>query len=309
MRSKFLFGTAFLIVLASILTFGQTRRVAPARAIVVVTEPNAVVWLDDIRRGATDENGNLSIKNIPAGAHRIRVRALGFKEIAQPLTALQKGEIKIALTKTTDQAELAFQQAESQADRAKAIELYRRAITLRPGFAEAQLGLARALSAAGDKENALKAVSAARAARPNYAEASAVEGRIYKADDEDEKAISSFKRAIAEGRGFQPEAHTGLGLLYRDRAEADASAGNFEKEKADYALAASELKIAVAQLSGAPDAVDVFQLLGTVYEKSQKYAEAIALYEEFLRIFPDTSEAVSVRSYIVQLKKQLSGEQ
>jgi hypothetical protein len=38
----------------------------------------------------------------------------------------------------------------------------------------------------------------------------------------------------------------------------------------------------------------------------KKYENAIAVYEEFLRTFPDTSEASVVRSFIVQLKKQMS---
>lgn len=309
MRSKFLFALAFSTFLSVVLVFGQARRPAPLRSVTIVTEPNAVVWIDDIKRGATDENGKLVVKPVPNGTHKMRVRATGFKEISTPLLPAQKGEMKIALTKTADAAEILFQQAETAADRAKAAELYRRAIAARPVFAEAQLGLARTLSASGDSEGALKAISDARKARANYAEASAAEGRIYKSEDDEEKAIASFKRAITEGKGFQPEAHTGLGLLYRDRAEAEAAAGKFEDEKADYALAASELKTAVAQLSGAPDAVDVYQLLGAVYEKAQKFPQAIALYEEFLRLFPDASEAVTVRSYIVQLKKQINGEQ
>jgi len=32
--------------------------------------------------------------------------------------------------------------------------------------------------------------------------------------------------------------------------------------------------------------------------------EAIALYQEFLRIFPESVEATAVRSFITQLKKE-----
>jgi outer membrane protein assembly factor BamD (BamD/ComL family) len=38
----------------------------------------------------------------------------------------------------------------------------------------------------------------------------------------------------------------------------------------------------------------------------KKYTEAIAVYEEFLRVFPDSNEASAVQSFIVQLKKQMS---
>ena len=297
----------FCLVFAAV-SFGQTR------TITVITEPNATVWLDDLLRGKTDESGTLLVKPVTAGAHRIRVRADGFKEASQNLTAAQKGEVKIALLVTEDKAELAFQEAERMTlvDRDKAIAAYRKAIELRPKYAEAQLALARVLLARSDYDGALAAIKEARKARPAYAEASAVEGRIYVAigDEGDEaKAIAAFKRAVTEGRGIQPEAQTGLGLLYKEKAEAAGSESDYEAEEANYLIAAGYFKKAVAQLAGAPDAITIYQLLGLSYERMKKYPEAIAVYEEFLRVFPDANEAATVESFIVQLKKEMNGEQ
>ena len=291
--------------------FAQTisaQKAAPTRIITVVTEPKAAVWLDDILLGKTGESGNLTIKSVTAGAHKIRVRADGFKETTQNLLAAQTGDVKIALVKTTDEAELAFQEAErlSEIDRDKAITAYRRAISLRPKYAEANLALARILSAKSDYDGAHKAIAEARKARLNYAEASAVEGRIYVLEENEEKAIAAFKRAVTEGKGVQPEAHTGLGLLYKEKAEGFGAEGDFESEAANYQLAIASFKKAVAQLSGAPDAITIYQFIGLAYEKMKKYKEAIAAYEEFLRVFPDANEATAVRSFIVQLKKQMS---
>ncbi len=281
------------------------------RTITVITEPNAIVWLDDLRRGTTDESGKLIIKPVTAGAHKLRVRADGFKEASQNLTAVQEGDVKIALVKTTDQAELTFQEAErlSTTDREKAIAAYRKAIRLRPKHAEANLALARVLSASGDNEGALKAIAAAKKARLNYAEASAVEGRIYISEGDEKKAIAAFKRAITEGKGIQPEAQTGLGLLYKEKAEAFGSTGDFESEEANYMLAAGYFRKAVSQLAGAPDAITIYQFLGLAFEKMKKFNEAIAVYEEFLRVFPDSNEATAVNSFILQLKKQMSEKQ
>lgn len=284
---------------------------AQSRTVTIVTEPNAVIWMDDIRRGTTDEGGKLIIKPISAGAHRIRVRAHGFKEVSQPLTAAQKGEVKIALVKTTDQAEIAFQEAEvqSQIDRAKAIKLYQQAAAMRPRYAEANLELARLLSAAGNYDAALKAVAAARKARPVYPEASAVEGRIHNSNGDEDLAIASFKRAIREGKGFQPEAHTGLGLLYKEKADGSNLTGDATNSQEYYELAATELKTAAAQLSGAPDAKDIFQLLGDVYYRARRYQDAIKTYEDFLKIFPDGPEATTVRSLLEQTRKEMNGQQ
>ena len=290
----------------------QTRKPASAQAvqrtITVMTEPGATVWLDDVKRGKTDESGKLAVKFSLSGTRKLRVRADGFKEVSQNLPPTQKGDVKIALTATADEAELAFQQAEVSDEKVKSAEFYRKAIKLRPKFAEAQLGLARVLTES-DNEGALEAIKEARKARPDYAEASAVEGRIYKSEGEDDKAIASFKRAIAEGKGFQPEAHTGLGLLYKERAEGLGAEGKFAEEKANYELAVASFKKAIAQLSGAPDAEVLYQFLGLAYERMKKYKDAIAVYEEFLRVFPGSSETSTVESYIVQLKKQMKGEQ
>ncbi len=281
---------------------------AQTRTVTVSTEPSAKVWLDDVLRGTTDNGGKLTIAPITAGAHKLRVRADGFKEAAQTLPAAQRGDVKIALVETTDQAELTFQEAGNLAgsDREKAIAAYRKAVALRPKYAEANLGLARVLSADSDSEGALKAVAAARRARPGYAEASAVEGRIYVADGDETKAIAAFKRALAEGRGIQPEANTGLGLLYKEKAENFGGGGDYEAETTNYALAVQHFKKAIEQLAGAPDAVTLYQFLGLAYEQTKKYDEAIAVYEEFLKLFPDSSESESVRSFIVQLRKKMS---
>lgn len=292
-------------------TSAQTRKAAPKaqfRSITVISEPNASVWLNGVKYGKTAENGKLAISSVSPGRHTIRVRADGFKEVSTPLLPTQKGDVEVALTKTTDEAELAFQQAElfATSDRDAAIEAYNKAIKLRPKYVDAYIGLARIYSETGNFEKAENAIRDVRKARPGYAEASAIEGRLLTTAGNAPKAITTFKRAIAEGKGFQPEAYTGLGLLYKEKAEGFGGGGDYEQESANYVEAAKYFAVAVKQLSGSPDGLVVYQLLGLVYEQQKKYKEAIAVYEEFLRLFPDTPESTAVRSFIVQLKKQMS---
>jgi tetratricopeptide (TPR) repeat protein len=293
----------YSILIASFGTVISAQKTTTFRSITVVTQPTATVWIDDVKRGTTDASGNLAIKYVASGVRKLRVRANGFKEISQPLTATQKGEVKVLLIKTTDEAELAFQKAETETDKEKAVELYEKAIKLRPKYAEAFVGMARNLSSLDDAEGALKAIANARKLRPIYPEASAVEGRIYKNDDQEAKAIASFKRAIKEGNGFQPEAHTGLALHYKDKAEAYKGAGDFDLEAENYQLAADEMKIALSQLSGSEPTF--YAILGVIYEEMHKFKEAIAVYEEFIKLFPESNEVLTYRSYIVQAKKQL----
>lgn len=303
-RAKNLPSVLFIFALLNICSFAAFAQVKTLRTIAISTEPQAIVWIDDVKYGKTGDDGKLVIKTVSTGTHKIRVRADGFKEITQNLTPAQKGDVKIALAKTTDEAELAFQEAERMLllDREKAVELYRKAIKARPKYPEAYLALARVLSDSQNPEEALVAVKQARKQRLNYAEASAVEGRIYKEMGENEKAIASFKRAVTEGKGFQPEALTGLGLFYKEQAE--SVSGDPVEQEAIYTEAVGYLQKGIKQLSGAPDAEVLYQLTGLIYEKMKKYDEAIKIYEEFLQIFPDSNETSAVRSFIVQIKKQ-----
>lgn len=295
--------STLILISAAMLSFATYAQTT--RSVTISTEPSATIWIDGVRYGKTDSSGKLTIKTVAAGSHTLRVRSDGFKEKTQPLAATQRGEIKVVLVKTTDDAELAFQEAErlTTVDREKAADAYKRAISLRPNYIEAYLGLARVLSEAGDLDEAKAAIAAARRLRPGLAEATTIEGRIHKENGEEQKAITAFKRAITEGRGFQPEAYTGLGLLYKEKAEGFGGSGDFDNEELNFTESTKNLKIALKQLSGAPDAIVIYQLLGLICERQKKFTDAIAVYEEFLRFFPDTVEAEAVRSFIVQLKK------
>jgi tetratricopeptide (TPR) repeat protein len=299
-------GAALLLAAIAVPVVSQTTR-----SITVRTEPNASVWIDSVLFGKTDAAGKLVIRTVPSGSHTLRIRADGFKEISKPITPAQKGELSLPLSKTTDEGELAFQEAGRLAsvDRDKAAAAYRRSIKLRPRYAQAYIELARVLLDAQKPFEAAKAISDLRKFSPRNAEASAVQGRIDKDLGDEEKAIVSFQRAITEGRGVQPEAYTGLGLLYKERAEGFGGEGDLENETANYDKAATYLKTALKQLSGAPDSSVLYQLLGLIYERQKKFNEAIAVYEEFLRFFPDTNDATAVRSFIVQIKKQMAAQE
>src|SRR5215203_6508073 len=97
----------FLIVLAFLF---QT-------SLTITTEPNAIVWIDEIRRGTTDASGKLSLTKVSSGRHSVRVRANGFKEATAALLPARRSLV-VKLTPTTDQAEIVFQQAETAREKA-----------------------------------------------------------------------------------------------------------------------------------------------------------------------------------------------
>jgi tetratricopeptide (TPR) repeat protein len=311
-RNSFIYSNRALFVIALATFFiassanaleapAQKKRNRPAavstsvKAITVRTEANATVWLDEVRRGVTDGTGRLTLEKVSAGRHSLRVRALGFRERTLAVAPTQRGQIEVRLTRTTDEAELTFQQAEEAREKAKddesrraAAVLYRRAIELRPTYPAAHIGLARILLDLNDYKKALQEITEARGERAAYAEASAVEGRIYRYAAFWDDAIASFRRAIREAHGFQPEAHTGLALLLEEK-------GRNEE-------ATAEFRTALAQLSDTEPVI--YQLLGAVYEKMEKYKEAVETYEKYLQLAPEGNLAPAVRSIIDQLRKQ-----
>jgi len=284
----------FLCVLAlALVAHAQTA------SLTITTEPNAIVWIDEVRRGTTDASGKLTLTKVSPGRHTVRVRANGFKETT---TALLPGRrmLAVKLVPTTDQAELLFQQAETareqardDAAREKAADLYRQVLKARPAYPAAHVGLARVLLDLNQFKEARAAIEAARRTRPVYPEASAVEGRIYREEAFDEEAIRSFRRAIREARGFQPEAHVGLARLLED--------------KGDFAAAVIELKKALDQLSDSEPVI--YQMLGATYEKLNKPKEAIVAYEKYLQLAPNGSYAAAIRSILNQLKREAAGEE
>ena len=294
-----------LVLCLTPMAYGQKRptvitRSSPGTSVNIQTEPNAIIWLDDIRRGVTDASGKIALSKVSPGRHALRVRANGFKEASLPLLPGRRGAVAVRLVRTTDEAELAFQQAEEARDKAKddesrkqAVELYRRALKLRRVFPAAHLGLARVFMDLNQHENALTEIEAARGDRAGYAEASAVEGRVYREMAFADEASKSFQRAIREGRGFQPEAHVGLARVYEDRGQ--------------YAAAATEYQTAIKQLSDSEPVI--YQLLGATYEKLEKYKEAVAAYEKYLQLAPNGSLAPALRSIIDQLRRQAAGQE
>jgi tetratricopeptide (TPR) repeat protein len=268
-------------------------------ALTITTEPNAIVWIDEIRRGTTDASGKLIVNKVSAARHSVRVRANGFKETVTPLLPGRR-TLAVKLVTTTDPAELKFQEAETAREKArddpslqKAADLYRETLKLRPAFPAAHVGLARVLLDLNEFKAAHAEIEAARRTRPAYAEASAVEGRIYREEAFGDDAIRSFRRAIREGGGVQPEAYVGIARVLEDKGQ--------------HAEAIVEFKKALAQLSDSEPII--YQMLGAAYEKIEKPKDAVTAYEKYLELAPNGSYAAAIRSILEQLKREAAGEQ
>ena len=277
------------------------------REVRIKTESGSKIWIDGVFRGIADERGLFVAKPVHKGSRRVRVRADGFAEANRVLRPRQRS-LTVSLKPTRSQAVLLFQEAERllSEDKETAIEKYKESLRLNRRNPDVWVALARAQSEVGDHDDAFDSIRSARRYRPGFAEASAVEGRVFRSIGDLDKAVESFERAIREGRGFQPEAHTGLALIAKEDAEDAAARADFEEERLYYLEAAKSFEKAIDQLSATEPVVYLF--LGDIYEKMKEKKKAIAVYRRFLRDMPDHEEATAVESFIVQFQKEMGAD-
>lgn len=268
---------------------------APA-TLVIQTAPQTIIWVDALRYGAVPARGELTIKNLRAGAHTMRARLKGKREITQPIT-LALGEqktLRLTLTAAAEPAEQNFQTAEELRERGKhteAIKEYQIALKLRPrGYAAARLGLARSLMANEDYDEALaQARQALRETPAARVEANTIIGNIRRTQGFYDEAITNYRTALQQARDVSPEAHTGLALAYQERNSADEAIKHFQR--------------AIAQANDTEPII--YFLLGSALEREYRNKEAVAAYEKYLELAPQSAQASAVRSVLKQLRQEI----
>ena len=70
--------------------------------------PGASVYISDLKAGAaSDENGNYTLKNIPAGSYVVEVGSVGYKPIVRSITLTQNTTLDFSLTESiTEEVEV-----------------------------------------------------------------------------------------------------------------------------------------------------------------------------------------------------------
>ena len=172
-------------------------------------------------------------------------------------------------------------------DANRAIEYFRRAIAVDPGFARAYAGLAEALlrrTRIGNVpgpievpqevgEEALAAIDQALALDPQLAEAHTSRGWALRLlDRDDERAMDAFRQAIALNPNL-PDPHVELGRLLRHDAPEESLTEHQAAQQLD------------------PMAVETYLRIGYRLHELERYEEAEAAYRTVLQLFPESAEA------------------
>ncbi|MDQ3010871.1 MAG: tetratricopeptide repeat protein [Acidobacteriota bacterium] len=291
-------ATPALIIILGAQSLAQSVSSAPpaTAALTIKTLPQTIIWVDSLRYGPMPASGQLTVKNLRAGAHAVRARLKGKREIIQTVALMAGADqtIQVALTAPADNAELHFQMAEELRDQSKhaeAIKEYHATIKLKPrGYPAARIGLARSLTVKEEFDDAVAEARRAMREKPGpYPEAHTVIANAKRSQGFYEDAVAEYRIALAQARDISPEAHTGLALADQELVRPDDAIKHF--------------RLAVAQANDTEPVV--YFLLGSALERERHNKEALEAYEKYLELQPNGSQAAAVRSVLKRLRREV----
>jgi len=189
----------------------------------------------------------------------------------------------------------------------EAVACWRRALELRPDYAETHNNLGIAFKAQGKLDEAVAAYRRALELKPDYAEAHNNLGVALQAQGKPDEAVACYRRALQ----LQPdyaEAHNNLGGIFQQQRKPDEAVACYRRAlqlKPDYAKAYYNLGVALqaqGQLDEAvacyrralqlkPDFAQAHYSLGHALQNQEKLDEAVACWRRTLHLQPDHAQA------------------
>ena len=283
----------------------KSRRPAPVASLasrthavgslkVITEQSGSVVFINNVRHGATSEKGELDLPHVIVGSYPVRVRTTGYADwnasiVIQPASSRT---LKVTQVPTTDEAVLHFQKGESLRDKGRnkdSVEEYKQAIALRANFSEARIAMARSLIMLQDFQEAENQLQTAiKAGGRTHIEAQTVLANLRRAQGLVDESITEYRKAIRLASGNSFEAHIGLAIALNEQGKVDE--------------AVKEYRVGIIQdMETEPI---LYYQLGEILEKASRNKEAIEAYRSYLRLDPEGEYASAVESIIQRLKEE-----
>ena len=164
----------------------------------------------------------------------------------------------------------------------EAVACYRRALELKPDYAEAHNNLGNALKDQGKLDEAVACYRRALELKPDFAEAHNNLGIALKDQGKLDEAVACYRRALELKPDFA-EAHNNLGNALKDQGKLDEAVACYRR--------ALELK---------PDFAEAHNNLGNALKDQGKLDEAVACYRRALELKPDYAASLGSLVHALQ---------
>ena len=143
----------------------------------------------------------------------------------------------------------------------EALESYKKALEIKPDYAEAYFNMGVVLKENGDSEAAIDSYKKALTIKPDYAEAYNNMGNIFKDNNNPEAAIDSYKKALTIKPNYA-EAYNNMGNALKDSNDPEAAIDSYKKAltiKPNYAVAYHNMGIAQNDKGDLEAAIDSYK--------------------------------------------------
>ena len=157
----------------------------------------------------------------------------------------------------------------------KAIEAYKKSISLKPDFADPYYNMANALKDQGKLNEAITVYTKALSLKPNNFKAYSNIGLVLQNQGKLDEAIVAYNKSISLNPGYA-EAYSNLGITFQCQGKLDEAVEAYKKS-----------------ISLKPDYAETYNNLGAALHDQRKLDEAIKIYNKALLLKPDYAEAYS----------------
>ena len=342
MRIRLLLSSIVTIALCHFVSLAQVQT-SPSTATVEIhgqvrfveggkPAANVVVRLESYDGGGsiteafTDRLGKFRFTSLPPAMYSVRVRQSGYRDAQQTvdMTTTSSGLVMLQLVRDASAtsnnssvvgsidatvpaaAQKEFDKgvaalAEGGKDKtAFAARCFEKAVTIHPPFVEARLKLGTAYMDLGQWDKAEQALLATIEAEPRAFNAFFALGEVYLRQNklaDAEKALS--KGLVIEDRSYL--GHLGLARLYWEKARVIK---DLAEAKPSLEKAYEEVKRA---LNLNPQLAAAHLLKGNLLLRVSRTADALAEFDEYLRLEPNGPFAPETRALVEKIKKATAG--
>ena len=236
-------------------------------------------WTDNIAKRPNSTTARMRLAKMLMQQDKLNLAMAEYKHVLtiDPNIFAAYNDIGIILLKQSklSQADIQHKSPRSSSPnkslkyRAEAMQAFKRAISIRPTYAEANYNLGVLYAEIGRYNKAIQALEQTLTLEPEYPDAHFYLGVAYKSINRYNDAARAYRQAV-KIKPDSPQAHWGLGVCYN------------ELDRPAEAIQA--LKQAVALK---PDYAQAYISLGGTYDSIGRYNDAVQAFEQAIRIDPN----------------------